>query len=60
MEKWLNKKAKYTITGISGICTAVASYITGERKLMIEFNDNSGRPCEHWIDERHAEEVTDI
>ena len=57
MENWLNKNVRYTVTGVSGICTAVATYRTGETRLLIEFNDTTGRPCEWWIDERNAEAV---
>lgn len=57
MEKWLNRRIKYTVTGCIGICTAVAHYRTGETRLLIEFNDSTGRPCEWWIDEKNAEEA---
>lgn len=57
MEKWLGKKVKYTVTGCVGVCTAVAVYHTGVNRLLIEFNDSTGRPCEWWIDECNAVET---
>ena len=57
MRNWLNKKVRYIITGGEGICTAVAYYRTGETRLLIEFNDATGRPCEWWIDEKNAKEI---
>lgn len=55
IEKWMNKKIRYTVTGYTGICTAVAYYSTGECRLLVEANDSTGRPCEWWVDARKAE-----
>ena len=57
IEKYMGKKIRYTITGFTGICTAVTYYRTGEYRLMIEANDSTGRPCEWWIDTKNAEVI---
>lgn len=57
--KWINKTVRYSVTDCVGLCTAVAYYRTGEVRLLIEFNDTTGRPCEWWIDERNAIEVNE-
>lgn len=54
MEKWLNKKVRYTTTGFVGKCTAVALYSTGKISLLLEANDTTGRPIEYWITSEYA------
>ena len=55
MEKWINKEVRYKTTGFSGVCTAVCFYSTGKVALLLEANDTTGRPIEHWVNTEFAE-----
>lgn len=57
MENYLNKTVEYTTTGFVGKCTAVCLYNTGKVSLLLEANDNTGRPIEHWINAEFAKVV---
>lgn len=57
MEKWLNKKVKYTVNGYVGTVTAYAVYNDGNEMLLVEGIDITGRPIEWWIDTLYAEIV---
>lgn len=57
MEGYLNKKVEYTTTGFIGVCTAVCTYVTGKITILLEANDNTGRPIEHWISAEFAKVV---
>ena len=54
---WLNKKVKYTVTGFVGVVTGFAIYANGRECLLLEANDNTGRPIEWWIDTKFAEVI---
>ena len=54
MDLWLGKQVKDTLTGYSGKVTAVALYLTGETRLLVEGIDTTGRPIEWWLDEKRV------
>lgn len=54
-ERYMKQRIRYITTGFEGVCTAVAFYADGRVLLLLEANDSTGRPIEHWIDRQYAE-----
>ena len=47
----LNDLVRDKVTGYSGRITALASYVSGETRYLVENVDSTGRPIEFWYDE---------
>ena len=54
LREYLGEVVTYSVTGCEGTCIGVAEYRNGVKKLLITFNDTTGRPCEWWIDKADA------
>jgi hypothetical protein len=51
----LGAKVKDSLTGFVGTVTARCEYLNGGPRVMLEGNDSTGRPVEHWFNESRAE-----
>ena len=53
----LTDKMRDKTTKFEGKVTAIARYLTGPNRILLENVDNTGRPIEWWYDEDRLEFV---
>jgi len=46
----LGKPAHDTLRGLDGLATAYIMRLTSADQIVLEFNDSTGRPCQHLAD----------